>query len=400
MDKRHTPIIHRKSYLISIISCLSYLAVAVTIGMNPARADEPPVAVEHEFLAYIDFSAGQSPAPGGSESDFNRFTLTRGYATLKKSVQPWLGMRVTADVTQDNTGDFKVREKYLYAELKAKGSGPFTDLKSEIGLGHMPWLDFEEHINPYRCQETMAIERAGVFNSSDVGASVSGNFMGRLENARAKTGNSSYDGRYGSWHIGVYNGGGYHAAENNINKAMEGRVTIRPMPEQIPGLQVSYFTIFGKGNVPNTDTTVYPDYMVHLGMISYEHPRVIATGQLFITEGNAGGAWVDTSSGKALSTQGVSLFANINTPLFENRLSVFGRYDMFDADTDNLIAGNTSYTMIMGGLACNLYKGNLVLITFENTDYESDSGGKGKLPSRGLNLGKDRKFQVVYQIKI
>jgi len=383
---------------------IKWLAAASIFCIDPAIADESRSGIlagaEADVLAYIDYSAGQSPLADDAESNYNRFTLTRGYFTVKKSAQSWFGVRITLDATQDNTGDFKVREKYLYAELKAEGTGPFTDLKSEIGMGHIPWLDFEEHINPYRCQGTMAIERAGVFNSADLGVSLSGNFSGKLQEAKARTGSSSYDGHYGSWHIGIYNGGGYHAPENNINKTIEGRLTARPLPESAPGLQLSYFTIRGKGNVIKTDSTIYPDYLVHLGMISYENPRVTATGQIFITEGNAGGAWIDTTSGKELSTQGVSVFANINTSLLQDRLSVFGRYDMFDADTDDLIAGNTSYTMIFGGLAYDLYRGNLLLVTFETTDYESDSGGKGKLPSPGLNLGDDQKFQIVYQLKI
>lgn len=50
-----------------------------------------------------------------------------------------------------------MRLKYLYAELRPPDAGPFTDMKSEIGMGHIPWLDFEEHINPYRCQGTMPL---------------------------------------------------------------------------------------------------------------------------------------------------------------------------------------------------------------------------------------------------
>ena len=56
-------------------------------------------------------------------------------------------------------------------------------MKTEVGLGHIPWLDFEESVNPYRCQGTMAIERAGVFNSADLGVSIRGDFGGKLEDA-------------------------------------------------------------------------------------------------------------------------------------------------------------------------------------------------------------------------
>ena len=42
----------------------------------------------------------------------------------------------------------------------------------------MPWLDFEEHINNFRMQDTMFMERNGLFNSADVGVMAGGN-LGR-----------------------------------------------------------------------------------------------------------------------------------------------------------------------------------------------------------------------------
>ena len=108
------------------------------------------------MLAYLDYSNGQKPEPGDKASSFNEFRVTRGYFTVKKEVLPWMHARMTIDAHQDETGDYKNRLKYFYAELRPPDFGLLTDMKSEIGLGHIPWLDFEEHINPYRCQGTMA----------------------------------------------------------------------------------------------------------------------------------------------------------------------------------------------------------------------------------------------------
>jgi len=173
------------------------------------------------MLGYVDYSVGKKPLPGDKEENLNAFKLTRGYLTIKKKINPWLGVRITTDIHQDDDEDWKVRLKYLYAELKPRDLGFLTDMKSEIGMGHIPWLDFEEHVNPYRCQGTMAIERAGTFNSADLGISLRGNIGGRLEDAEEKTGNHHYDGKFGSWHLGIYNGSGYHAKENNDNKVLE-----------------------------------------------------------------------------------------------------------------------------------------------------------------------------------
>jgi hypothetical protein len=354
--------------------------------------DNPLAGIKLEVLGYIDYSNGRQPAANDSYDSYNKFALTRGYFTFKKTGPAWLGMRVTMDVTQDDSGDYKVRDKYFYAELKANGVAPFTDMKAEIGLGHIPWLDFEESINPYRCQGTMAIERAGVFNSADLGVSLRGNIGGKLPDAAAKTGNSHYDGLYGGWHIGIYNGGGYHASENNENKVVEGRLTARPLPDILPGLQFSYLGIFGKGNVE-----AEPDYDVNLGMVSFEHPQLVVTGQYFITTGNAKGNWTDTP-GASLKTSGYSMFGRIK-PFTTLDLVFLGRYDYFDIDKDDLVADESAYTMINVGASYTLSKGNLILVSYETTDYEADSAGKGKVPVAGINLGDDNKLQMVFQIK-
>jgi hypothetical protein len=349
-------------------------------------------------LWYLDYSSGQEPESDNDSSSYNKFRVTRGYVTVKKELLPWFHTRITIDIHQDETKGYKNRLKYIYAELRPPDAGPFTDMKSEIGMGHIPWLDFEEHVNPYRCQGTMAIERAGTFNSADVGASLRGYFGGRLEEAEEKTGSHYYDGRYGSWHLGVYNGSGYHASEKNNNKVLEGRVTWRPLPDVIPGLQLSYFGIYGEGNSDDNAAGDWPDYVVNMGYLSYENPWLILTGQYFTTEGNAKGTWVD-ASGDALETAGYSFFANLKLPVLDRKLSLFARYDHFDQDDDGKIGDDADYDVYMSGLVYDIYHGNLLMLCYETTDYGDDAGAKTKGPAPGNSLGNDYKVQAVLQIK-
>ncbi|MFO8239730.1 MAG: hypothetical protein R6T90_01895 [Dissulfuribacterales bacterium] len=353
--------------------------------------------LEVGMLAYVDYSNGIMPEPGDRDSSFNHFRITRGYLTVKKEILPWLHTRITIDTHQDSEGDYKERLKYLYAEFRPPDLGPLTGMKSEVGLGHIPWLDFEEHVNPYRCQGTMAIERAGTFNSADTGISLRGDFAGKLENAKEKTGNHHYDGYYGSWHLGVYNGSGYHASEKNNNKVVEGRFTLRPLPELLPGFQLSYFGIYGEGNDKGLNGD-YPDYEVNMGMLSYEHPWGILTAQYFQTEGNAKGKWVD-ADGDALDTEGYSFFGNLRLPFFDRKFSLFARYDHFDQDDDNKIGHDADYDMYLSGIAWDVYKGNMLLLSYEVTNYGDDAGTKGNAPILDNQLGDDRKVQAVWQIK-
>ncbi|MFO8057591.1 MAG: hypothetical protein R6V10_09860 [bacterium] len=416
-SKKEKKVCYRLARLLQVLSvfCLSGV---MCWWSNPAAAgNEKPLdssleGLEFSVTAYVDYSSGEHPLPAGEEENYNDFSLTRGYFTIKKVMTDWMRMRLTTDLKQESKdpgtklhGSYVVRTKYFYAEFLVPDVGPFTGMKAEVGLGHMPWLDFEEHNqNPYRCQGTMPIERAHVFNSADTGISLRGNLGGELEGGKEKTGNKHYNGRYGSWHVGVYNGGGYHEVEKNQNKVAEGRVSLRPLPEHLPGLQLSYLGIYGEGNVETGEvvagTTIdeIPDYNVNLYMVSFEHPALNFNYQYFTTRGNKSGAWTDPA-GDALDTQGWSTFLRASVPSTGNRLSIFGRYDYFDIDPDNEWAEDTAYTMTTAGMSYDFSGGNMLVLAWESTDYQDDADVKGKLPVKNNELGEEEKYQAVWQIK-
>jgi hypothetical protein len=376
------------------------------VATSPVEKAQAPSALQGlsvSMLGYLDYSAGEKAGAGDRSSSYNSFGLNRGYLTVKKTITPWLSARITTDIHRDTTesastnGDYTLRLKYLYGEFKPNDLGPFTQMKMEAGQGHTPWLDFEEHINPYRVQGTMAIERAGIFNSSDLGVSLRGNIGGKLADAKAKTGNHHYDGLYGSWHVGLYNGGGYHADEVNADKAIEGRLSIRPAPAVVPGLQLTYLGVYGDGNKDEA-TLDNPDYVVNMGMLSLENPAYIVTAQYFQTTGNAGGSMTAGLNKESLDTEGYSFFGRVRLPFITNNLALFGRYDHFDQDADNIIADNTAYDMYVGGLSYDVAKGNQLILTYESTDFEANASQKHKVPVVGNNLGDEQKVQVAYQL--
>ena len=362
-------------------------------------------------LSYFDFSVGDD-----SSSEFSsQFMITRGYIVIRKQLTPWLAFRITPDITlerqekieidgeeivliDENHTDFVLRLKYLYAEFRPPNISFLTSMRSEVGMGHMPWLDFEEHINPYRCQGTMFIERAGTFNSADLGVSIRG-YLGRQldENYRTKV-SKYYAGRYGSWHIGVYNGPGYHATENNNNKVPEYRLSFRPLPDIVPGLQVHYFGLYGEGN--HSTVGDFPDYRVNLGMLSYQNEWVTFTGQYARTWGNASGTWVVPGTDQALKTEGFSFFVNTKLPVLDRKLNLFARYDHFDPDrTDAVTPGDDCYDLVNGGLAWEFYHHWMALLVYETIMYEKNNGGLRKVPSEDKNLDDAWRVQTVLQMK-
>ncbi len=360
-------------------------------------------------LTYLDYSVGRSH--GSSKSEFS---VTRSYFDVKKAITPWFSFRFTPDVTRKSDGDISLRVKYVYAQFKIPSAGFLTDIKTEIGQGHFPWLDFQEHVNPYRCQGTMPRERAGTFNSADMGIGIMGNFGGKLPKAyvaelsRHYPVFSHYTGLYGSWHLGIYNGAGYHASEANNNKPIEGRITIRPfgaMDSYLRGLQLSYFFIRGKGNL----ATDPPDFDVDLFMVSFQHPWFVITAEYSTSKGNNSGSWVVPGTNRALKTRLYSVFGDVTLPVLEEKLHAFARYDRFDPDTKNWLTngqGKDNYSLYMAGLAYQIYKKNLFLITYEKTDYQENlDAGKWGHPyggpssiSIGANPKDDYRLQAVLQI--
>jgi len=322
--------------------------------------------IKFNLLWYLSYMDGEGKDVGGSAGDGesrSKFAIKRGYFRFTKTLMPWFDAHMTFDVTQakddDSSldGSVAVRIKYAYAKFKLPDVAFFTKPFVEAGIVHMPWLDFEEHINWYRCQDTMFIERNSTFNSADFGLTLVSLFGGEVDKEYQEKVNNKYPGRYGSMAVGVYNGGGYHASEKNDNKALEGRLTIRPLPDVIPGLQFSYLGITGKGNTKDE-----PDWNVNLGMASFEHEYLVLTGQYYDGKGNQKGS--DT-----FDKDGYSIFAEIKP---HKKFSIIGRYDEFDPNDDADDDENTRYII---GAAYHIDKQhkNMVVLDYDTVDYEDSS---------------------------
>ncbi len=261
------------TFLVALVVCAT-IGVSTSFGAEEQEDKESPIffsgldGLTIGGLWYLSYQNGD---------DFNLFKVKRGYINIQKKILQWgnnyLEGRITPDTHQDDHGDMKVRLKYAYGKLNFKSVSWEPWL--EFGIVHMPWLDFEEHTNLFRMQDPMFVERNGTFNSADIGFTFGG-FLGPKQN-----GIHYYPGRYGSFALGVYNGGGYHAKENNENKTLEGRLTVRPVPDALPGFQLSYFGITGKGN-----TVLAPDWKVNMAMLSYEYDYGLVTVTYYKGQGN------------------------------------------------------------------------------------------------------------------
>ena len=136
----------KKGYrIITLKKMIAAAALLTLCGAGGAAAGEQGMdnglpdalkGLKIEALGYIEYASGEIGGTPGSKTNFNNFNLTRGYLTVQKTITPWLGARVTTDITRvgspdKEAGDWDTRIKYLYAELQPHDLGQLTGMKSE-----------------------------------------------------------------------------------------------------------------------------------------------------------------------------------------------------------------------------------------------------------------------------
>lgn len=288
------------------------------------------------------------------------FLVRRAYMTVQGQLAKNLSARYTQDITIDDEGDdagnIELRIKYLYLQYQIPNFWVFRKSHFKFGIVQRPWLDFEEHINAYRVQGTMFMERSGLFNSAGFGVSFESLLGGTLPKKYLQTVHPHSPGRYGSFAIGLYNGGGYHRFEQNLDKNVEVRLTLRPFPERITGLQFSYLGIFGTGNIPET-----PAFYLNAGIVTYEGRYVTLTAQYEAGKGNSYGTFID-STFQALPQKGYSFYGEVKIP--KTALAVYARYDHFSLEKENDWQKTTRYIC---GASWRFYKRNKLVFSYQQS---------------------------------
>lgn len=252
----------------------------------------------------------------------NEFQLKRGYITFRKNITDRVSIRFTQDVSVDQEGDGKgnieLRLKYALVNIDINDTRLIKNSSVEFGVVNRPWIDFEQDINDFRSQRSMFLDFNNIVSSADYGITYSGQ-LGEDLPEESQSGIRSNPGRYGSFSLGIYNGGGYSALEQNKNKLLEGRLSLRPLSNMLPGFQTSLIGSTGKGNIPES-----PDF--HLGAlaVSYESQKWIGTLQGFTGTGDAAGNFTDQNF-EPIDLNGWSAFSEFK--LFESPVSLTFRYD-------------------------------------------------------------------------
>lgn len=264
----------------------------------------------------------------------NEFTIKRGYITFRDDINDRFGIRFTQDITidqqGDGAGDIELRLKYALLKYSMDDIGIFSSPNIEAGVVHRPWIDFEQSVNDYRAQKPMLLDQNDILSSADFGMLFEAG-IGKELPSEKQNGLKSNTAKYGSLGIGLYNGGGYSKIETNNNKLIEARLSLRPFPNKLPGLQSSLLGAYGQGNIPEG-----PKFNLMGSAITYESNRLNVVMQAFRSIGDSAGLFTDTVSGTPYRLEGWSVFTEIqpfNTPIY-----ITTRYDeLFNRDFNHLI---------------------------------------------------------------
>ncbi len=362
------------------LNLLVFLLLATVTPASAQHAEssggDPFPQVSFEGLFYLTYQMGEE---GGE--DYSLFSVTRSYLTTRIKLLPKLSARITMDGHQDDTGDVKVRLKYAYAKYDFGNWGDLTKVGLEGGIVHMVWLDFEEHMDLYRMRDKMFMERSGMFNSADFGITLSGGLGEDLSDEYKEEVNDHYATRYGSFAVGVYNGTGYHGNEQNEDKTIQGRLTVRPLPDVIPGFQLSGLAIIGEGNKEGEPEET-PNWQAYNAMASYQFPRGAVTAQYTWGEGNQKGSWTEPSDpSEATDYEGYSLFGEYKIGPHWRLIGGFDDLDRTPGSSD------LSFKRVHGGIGYDFGNQNILLFDLDQRNWDES------------DRETDNRLQVVMQVK-
>ncbi|MCE5262159.1 MAG: hypothetical protein LLG97_01355 [Deltaproteobacteria bacterium] len=312
----------------------------------------------------------------------NQFRLNRAYLTLTKDVNDWLGMNITTDFFNspdpaDRANGLELRLKYVYANINLFGT------TTQVGLIPTPSDAYDSAIWPYRVQDNNFWDGQGVQSTSDLGVSIQGPIGGYLDESYLKFAAKPYAGKWGGYHVGIFNGPGYTNTEVNGNKVVTGLVYVRPLPMMniLRGLQFAYVGTYGKSNsnfAPGAGAvTDYPDFEANIVQASFQHEYFTVMGQYYWGKGTS-------TSTEQNKRDGYLVDAFLRIPMLE-KLRVFGKYYYYDPNTD---AADRGYKTYVAGLSYDVAPEFMPFVAFERRNYDSGAAGNGF-----------DKYQVGFQLK-
>lgn len=335
-------------------------------GARSGRAE-----VDVSGLIFFDFEA-QRGADDGNE---NEFELRRCYINFKSDLGDDWYARATADVTRDKaktvevidpatdlpvvpaeevtvpaTSGILMRLKYAYLQKK----NIFEGSNLTIGLAATPWIGYVDKLFGHRFATKSLTDQTGILSSADLGLSLDGKYADGLVSYKA----------------GIFNGEGYSKPEDDIDKVLQARVTLKPfakgMNELLKGVQLSGFVAQPAGVGDDDDGK-------RIGGLA---GCSVKRWALFVTVVQA------EDGAPATTSEGVGVYGRFK---LTDNLGLFARY--YDLDPDSKAALDEE-TQLMAGVTLKLNDTSRMAVSYERTDYEE----AGVTEDRAVRLQFEVKF--------
>jgi hypothetical protein len=195
------------------------LASVALPAMLPAQA-APASKLDFSGLIFGAFSLKTNAGAQGA----NKFDLERAYLNFRMPVADHLSMRITTDVSPQQSGvGYVLRAKYAFMQYDRPSvqGGP----SGFIRAGVLQTVAIE-HIESFwpRWMGTTPVERFGYYSSADVGVS----------------GQVNFPGKKGEIYAVVTNGNGYANPETDRFKSYAARLTLTPLMSGKNGIWTTF----------------------------------------------------------------------------------------------------------------------------------------------------------------
>lgn len=336
-----------------LLRVVMFLMVFSCAGLASADSSGPVLRIGSTELR-PDFKLYTNYSVNFGEEVSNSFNVSRAYIGFKLKFTPWLSSRVTYDLSPitDSSleGSFLSRLKYGYISLNSQRA----NLSLRAGVIHTPWIDWIEHIEDTRFLRKVMIEQEYHYPSADFGVALVGSI-----------------GSYISYHLGVYNGEGYHGIEDTNFKDVIGRLSIRPAPN-ISGLEGLQLNLYGQFEIVHGD-----GHRRFGGALTYRLADEILNTECTKVNNELLAAWVQGFVGQeAGSTDSLGLSFGLRVEMPAN-LFLLQRVDMFDENIHSNINART--WTILTALGYRPLRNMTVALNYQNR-IDGDSN-----PSVGIH---------------
>jgi len=302
----------------------------------------------------------------------NEFGISRAYLTVKSKLSEYSSVRITTDIRNaENFDGYTIILKYGYFDWMPK----FGEKRFTIRFGLQPtlYIDYMNKFWDRRYMLKVASDEHKFLTSSDLGT-------GFIIDLGEK-------GKVGTAAVHIFNGTSYtDVHEMNSRKDINGYLMLSPFTanENLKRTQVHAQFYSGTQNVEiaeNEEASAYKTRLASVGgVIGLQKTADLGFDLNFFTEGQGYNGLGEENPELKSSAHSIFGALYLNDIVEENSalstINFFGRYDIFDPDTDT---DDDSEKLLVFGVECAPVKGFKASLNYRSTSFDDGSDDESSL---------------------